>query len=1151
MPTENRLVLNIDVKGASSVDKSTASLKKHGTQSTSTARATEKSAKSNKRSSKSFNVMGLEIRKASSFMRVFRGNLISFTGVRFNLQNIISPFKSLIKTGAAFEQSLKNLQLISSATASEMANMKTVIDDLGGSTSFTQTQIATTAKNLASLGLSSDEIVSSLEAVVKGAGATGLSVEKMGTGIAVAGNVFGISAEDMADVFVQLQNSSAATAEDLTKFGKRGYLAIKSLDIPLREGATLFGELRNKGLSAKLAATAFQGVQKGLAAQTLVTQKALGKIGIEFEKFRDLPFVERMEQVQSGLAGIESPAERSSVAIQIFGTSGVGAYEKLVTEGEKFGDTLERLNARMDSSIGANEQYEKSINTVTGRSAIFGSTIEAIGNKFYDLIKGPLKRFIEYGTKVATKIKEMDFTPFVDSILWVVAGIGPWTEFIWQRIKYMADLISPAVGAIWDFGKQQLESFATVIKEFYRWIEGEQSLWTTLKNSVSLVWTNAKKTGTAYYTWMKDTLKPYVDTVFPGAWTKMETIVSDVWSGISTVAKDFYGWLTGTFMTWLSSDDAEGEWRSMGVAGGDAWSSIKKSAEAVYNFMKDTIYPYVAVGFLVAWNTLRDTVKLIWNSIDVAIETVWVIMEELSAWITTDQDTWTTFGNIAEGIWGGIMEQAENLSIWLKDVFGIDVGAAIDSVVGTFTWLKARAGFLMKTTINKIAYETNQLWVKMVKPLEEMTDKAIGYFRDLWKKVVGESYYPDMVREIGTQNVTLKKDLVSIGETVIKVEENFKSLKEAGVDAMTHVTKAGNRFSDTGIHATEIMAQSFNQVETFGDKLKSTWKGVVDAITGYFDQIDAEGKTMGKKWVENISKTVGTIGTAISSGKSFAAEESGLAGEISKDKAAKKAGLSGFDSKLKAIENSDMTADEKKAAKAKLEGEKGTFEGEADAGIAGKQKGLDAATAKDAETAKNSALVGGTISKLGQGDFIGAGLGVLMSNKTFQKVMGKIANILVKSIGPVLEALEPVFEEFIPIFELIGEMMVELAPILKELAPVFKLVLKGIKTAFGLIKVPLSLVAKGLTVVAGWIAKLANGINSLFEGIKNLISALSFGIFDDGGTTTGPTLAAYNTPETHIPHRASPQRKTQLAQEAGISSSGMNLNPLEKYWFRN
>ena len=257
MAESSRLVLSNQVDGTSSVNKATAAVKKHGRQTTSTARAVDGSVRSNRGAAKSFTVLGHRINKASSFMRTFRGNLISFTGVRFSLRNIISPFKSLLKVGAEFEQKLKNLELISGATTVQMANMKKVIDELGGSTSFTQSQIAETAKNLASLGLTSDQIVNSLEAVVKGAGATGLSVEAMGIGIATAGNVFGIEANKMADIFVRLQNTSAATASDLTKFGKRGYLAIKGLGIPLREGATLFGELRNKGLTAKLAATAF------------------------------------------------------------------------------------------------------------------------------------------------------------------------------------------------------------------------------------------------------------------------------------------------------------------------------------------------------------------------------------------------------------------------------------------------------------------------------------------------------------------------------------------------------------------------------------------------------------------------------------------------------------------------------------------------------------------------------------------------------------------------------------------------------------------------------------------------------------------------------------------------------------------------------
>ena len=111
---------------------------------------------------------------------------------------------------------------------------------------------------------------------------------------------------------------------------------------------------------------------------------------------------------------------------------------------------MKRLNERLASSIGANEQYEKSINTVTGRSAIFGSVIEAIGNKFYNLIKGPLSSFLNYATIVAQSIKDMDFKPFVDGLLWAASSVGPWMKYIGRIISAFVAFAKPILSTVWD-----------------------------------------------------------------------------------------------------------------------------------------------------------------------------------------------------------------------------------------------------------------------------------------------------------------------------------------------------------------------------------------------------------------------------------------------------------------------------------------------------------------------------------------------------------------------------------------------------------------------------------------------------------------------------------------------------------------------------
>ena len=1091
MADSSRIVLNIKVDGIRSVDRATASMKKHGTQTVKTTKSTDRAARANKSTGASFTVLGHRIKKASSFMRVFRGNLISFTGIRFNLRNIISPFKSLLKTGAEFEQSLKNLELISGATSKQMAKMKTVIDQLGGSTSFTQTQIATTARNLASLGLSSDEIVNSLEAVVKGAGATGLSVEEMGLGIATAGNVFGIEANKMADIFVRLQNTSAATASDLTKFGKRGYLAIKGLGIPLREGATLFGELRNKGLTAKLAATAFTGVMKGLNAATSVTRKALGGINIDFQTFRDLPFVERMEMVRVGLEKIVSPAERASIATQIFGQSGINAFSNLVVEGEKFDITMKRLNDRLASSIGANEQYEKSINTVTGRSAIFGSVIEAIGNKFYNLIKGPLSSFINYATVIATSIKDMDFTPFVDGILWAASSVGPWMQYIGRIISAFVTFVKPILGTVWDG-----------LKEGYNFIEDNAP---NLAKGLAIVVTGLLAYKVAV---IGMTLATGGYTIATGLATAAQAALNFAMS-VNPIALALAAVAAASVGVYLYWEDITKMFEKSKVWFDQTFTGLKEQTVKIVDDMMDGI---------------TESVSGIWDAMVKPIEEA---VTKVKGWFD-----WLKIGLLDNSpvpeMEIGIGQAFKNIGIAILDVerpiaeslamFNRLKGGTVKAAEGTadavedstkkiidaYTQMGMTRSQVFKkfveesvieqSLVQKNAFAHKQYAALRIQGLELV---AAAKVKETADRLKAEQDYLTKVQFYHKQAGALMQQGADQAR-LIKAQELADKLaaeKEYLAKVAFYNRQAGALMAQGKLmQEQELQAKIIAAHKQYGESRVAGEKLVVDQAIAAWDKMITSIQ-------EIASRVTSVIGTAISSGKGFEEDET--------------------KAELKA-QGIDPDSEEGKAA-------------------------LDTAKGKDTETAKNVGTVSGVVGKLAKGDFIGAGLGALMSNKTFQKVMGKIANILVKSIGPVLEALEPVFEEFVPIFELIGEMMVELAPILKELAPVFRLVLRGIKTAFGLIKPPLSLVARGLTMVAKWIAKLFGLFNALIKILKAVHNALSpsFLQFDKGGTTEGLTYAVYNTPETHIPHNASPERKKELAKEAGISGAGTSLGTLE------
>ena len=165
-----------------------------------------------------------------------------------------------IKTFASFEQEMAKVQAVSGATGKTFDDLNQLAQDLGKSTRFTASEVATLQLNYSKLGFVPSEIQKITASTLNLALATG---EDLADSAEVAGATmrqFGLTAEQMPDIIDVMALSFSSSALTLEKFKD----AMKSVaPVSAAVGATLedttaiLSTLVDSGVEASTAGTSF------------------------------------------------------------------------------------------------------------------------------------------------------------------------------------------------------------------------------------------------------------------------------------------------------------------------------------------------------------------------------------------------------------------------------------------------------------------------------------------------------------------------------------------------------------------------------------------------------------------------------------------------------------------------------------------------------------------------------------------------------------------------------------------------------------------------------------------------------------------------------------------------------------------------------
>ena len=238
---------------------------------------------------------------------------------------------------AEFEQSMNTMQVVSGATAQEMAALQQEALRLGAETAFSAGEAAQGMLELAKAGLSTEQVMAAIGGTLDLAAAGGLSVGQAAEIAANAVNTFGLEASDtvrVADMLAAAANASSVEVTDMAQGMQMAGAVFAANKVPVEDLSTAIALLGNNGIKGSDAGTSLKTMLMRLTAPTTEAAGVMENLGIEvynadgsMRQFEDI-----LGQLESSTSGL-TDEQRNLALTTLFGADAIRAANILIAEG--------------------------------------------------------------------------------------------------------------------------------------------------------------------------------------------------------------------------------------------------------------------------------------------------------------------------------------------------------------------------------------------------------------------------------------------------------------------------------------------------------------------------------------------------------------------------------------------------------------------------------------------------------------------------------------------------------------------------------------------------------------------------------------------------------------------------------------------------
>lgn len=643
-----------------------------------------------------------------------------------------------IKTGSDFQQSMANVQSITSASSSDFAKLTEEAKRMGSTTKFSASEASQAMSYLGMAGWDTTEIISGLSPVLDLASASGTDLATTADIVSDALTGFGLQASDTQMFTDVLANTANKANTDVVMLGESfKYVApvAGSLGYSIQDTSIALGLMANAGIKGSQAGTALRGALTRMISPTDEAGSLMDKLGISMSDANGnmLPLGDVMGQLREKFAGL-TQEQKAQYASTIFGTEAMSGMLAILDASPESYDELTK--AIYDSEGASKKMADIQNNTLQGSFASLQSAVEGVLISFFELGDGALKSVIDGLTNVVTWFNNL--SPGVKQCIVVVAGLvaitgpllvifgtlmgaivnikagfallntafslttkatgifkgalallNPTTLLIGVAIAGLVavgmylwknwDTISANLSATWE----ALKTYATQCWENIKTVTSE--IWTSICDAVSTAWETVKSVVQVGVMFVGEIIKGAITLItlpWQFMWQNCKDFLIPLWEGIKSVISNAIQLVVNIVKTYMEA--IKTYWSAV-------WNGVKTIATTIWNGIKSVVSNAIQLVVNVV-KTYMEAIKAYWSA-------VWNIIKSVATTI------WTSISSTATSIFNGIKNSITTIVNGIKSTV-TTVFNAIKSAISTpLNAVKSTVDSIfngIKTTINSV-----------------------------------------------------------------------------------------------------------------------------------------------------------------------------------------------------------------------------------------------------------------------------------------------------------------------------------------------------------------------------------------------------------------------------------------------------------------
>lgn len=334
----------------------------------------------------------------------------AFFGVSFGLTDTINTQKD-------FEAAMAQVQAVSGATGSELAELTQKAEEMGAATKFTAAESAEAFNYMAMAGWKTEDMLNGIEGILNLAAASNEDLGTTSDIVTDALTAFGLQASDAGEFSDVLAAASSNANTNVSMMGETFKYAASmagSLGYSIQDVALMTGLMANSGIKASMAGTALNTIFTRLSTNTGNALDTLRSLGIEFydSNGNARALADVMGELRDATAGMNDE-QRSNIANTIAGT---GAQKGLLAILNASEADYQSLAKAIDNADGASKRMANTqLDNLSGSITLLQSAVDGVKISFGKRLN-PYVRSVADELTAAMPDIEAAITEFMDFV---------------------------------------------------------------------------------------------------------------------------------------------------------------------------------------------------------------------------------------------------------------------------------------------------------------------------------------------------------------------------------------------------------------------------------------------------------------------------------------------------------------------------------------------------------------------------------------------------------------------------------------------------------------------------------------------------------------------------------------------------------------